>query len=104
MLLISKLQKLLLTILELVHHEINFTVQEGVDAIRDVIYHLETYDVTTVRASTPMYLMARAIKSLGIKMVLSGEGADELYSAAIFIFTKHPNAKEFHEETVRKVR
>ena len=85
-----------------VHHEINFTVQEGVDAIRDVIYHLETYDITTVRASTPMYLMARAIKSLGIKMVLSGEGADELFGGYLY-FHKAPNSKEFHEETVRKL-
>ena len=85
-----------------VHHEINFTIQEGIDAIRDVIYHLETYDVTTVRASTPMYLMARAIKSLGIKMVLSGEGADELFGGYLY-FHKAPNAKEFHEETVRKL-
>jgi asparagine synthase (glutamine-hydrolysing) len=85
-----------------VHHEINFTVQEGIDAIRDVIYHLETYDVTTVRASTPMYLMARAIKSLGIKMVLSGEGADELFGGYLY-FHKAPNSKEFHEETVRKL-
>ena len=85
-----------------VHHEINFNVQEGIDAIRDVIYHLETYDVTTVRASTPMYLMARAIKSLGIKMVLSGEGADELFGGYLY-FHKAPNSKEFHEETVRKL-
>ena len=85
-----------------VHHEINFTVQEGLDAIRDVIYHLETYDVTTIRASTPMYLMARAIKSLGIKMVLSGEGADELFGGYLY-FHKAPNAKEFHDETVRKL-
>ena len=85
-----------------VHHEINFTVQEGIDAIRDVIYHLETYDITTIRASTPMYLMARAIKSLGIKMVLSGEGADELFGGYLY-FHKAPNAKEFHEETVRKL-
>ena len=85
-----------------IHHEINFTVQEGLDAIRDVIYHLETYDVTTVRASTPMYLMARAIKSLGIKMVLSGEGADELFGGYLY-FHKAPNSKEFHEETVRKL-
>jgi len=85
-----------------VHHEINFTVQEGLDAIRDVIYHLETYDVTTVRASTPMYLMARAIKSLGIKMVLSGEGADELFGGYLY-FHKAPNSKEFHDETVRKL-
>lgn len=85
-----------------VHHEILFTIQEGLDAIRDVIYHLETYDVTTVRASTPMYLMARAIKSMGIKMVLSGEGADELFGGYLY-FHKAPNAKEFHEETVRKL-
>lgn len=85
-----------------VHHEIIFTIQEGLDAIRDVIYHLETYDVTTVRASTPMYLMARAIKAMGIKMVLSGEGADELFGGYLY-FHKAPNAKEFHEETVRKL-
>ena len=85
-----------------VHHEINFTIQEGIDAIRDVIYHLETYDVTTVRASTPMYLMARSIKSLGIKMVLSGEGADELFGGYLY-FHKAPNANEFHQETVRKL-
>ena len=85
-----------------IHHEINFTVQEGIDAIRDVIYHLETYDITTIRASTPMYLLARAIKSLGIKMVLSGEGADELFGGYLY-FHKAPNAKEFHEETVRKL-
>ena len=85
-----------------IHHEINFTVQEGIDAIRDVIYHLETYDITTVRASTPMYLMARAIKSLGIKMVLSGEGADELFGGYLY-FHKAPDSKEFHEETVRKL-
>jgi len=85
-----------------IHHEIKFTIQEGLDAIREVIYHLETYDVTTVRASTPMYLMARAIKALGIKMVLSGEGADELFGGYLY-FHKAPNAKEFHEETVRKL-
>ena len=85
-----------------IHHEINFTVQEGIDAIRDVIYHLETYDITTIRASTPMYLIARAIKSLGIKMVLSGEGADELFGGYLY-FHKAPNPKEFHEETVRKL-
>jgi asparagine synthase (glutamine-hydrolysing) len=85
-----------------VHHEINFTVQEGLDAIRDVIYHLETYDVTTVRASTPMYLLARVIKSMGIKMVLSGEGADEIFGGYLY-FHKAPNAKAFHEETVRKL-
>src|SRR5690554_1002858 len=85
-----------------VHHEIKFTIQEGLDALRDVIYQLETYDVTTVRASTPMYLMARVIKSMGIKMVLSGEGADELFAGYLY-FHKAPNAKEFHEETVRKL-
>ncbi len=85
-----------------IHHEIKFTIQEGIDAIKEVIYHLETYDVTTVRASTPMYLMARAIKALGIKMVLSGEGADELFGGYLY-FHKAPNAKEFHEETVRKL-
>lgn len=85
-----------------VHHEIHFTVQEGMDAIRDVIYHLETYDVTTVRASTPMYLLARVIKSMGIKMVLSGEGSDELFGGYLY-FHKAPNAQAFHEETVRKL-
>jgi len=85
-----------------VHHEVNFTVQEGLDAVRDVIYHLETYDVTTVRASTPMYLLARVIKSMGIKMVLSGEGSDELFGGYLY-FHKAPDAKSFHEETVRKL-
>ncbi|MBS1680380.1 MAG: asparagine synthase B [Bacteroidetes bacterium] len=85
-----------------VHHEINFTVQEGLDAVRDVIYHLETYDVTTIRASTPMYLMARVIKSMGVKMVLSGEGSDELFGGYLY-FHKAPNAQAFHEETVRKL-
>lgn len=85
-----------------VHHEINFTIQEGLDAIRDVIYHLETYDVTTIRASTPMYLLARVIKSMGIKMVLSGEGADELFGGYLY-FHKAPNPQAFHEETVRKL-
>jgi asparagine synthase (glutamine-hydrolysing) len=85
-----------------VHHEIKFTIQEGLDAIRDVIYNLETYDITTIRASTPMYLMARVIKSMGIKMVLSGEGADELFGGYLY-FHKAPNAREFHEETVRKL-
>jgi len=85
-----------------VHHEIHFTVQEGLDAIRDVIYHLETYDVTTIRASTPMYLMARVIKSMGVKMVLSGEGADELFGGYLY-FHKAPNAQAFHEETIRKL-
>lgn len=85
-----------------VHHEINYTIQEGLDALRDVIYYLETYDVTTVRASTPMYLLARVIKSMGIKMVLSGEGADELFGGYLY-FHKAPNAQAFHEETVRKL-
>ncbi|MCQ0111157.1 asparagine synthase (glutamine-hydrolysing) [Zhouia amylolytica] len=85
-----------------VHHEIKFTIQEGLDAIKDVIYHLETYDITTVRASTPMYLMARVIKSMGIKMVLSGEGADELFGGYLY-FHKAPTAKDFHDETVRKL-
>ncbi len=85
-----------------IHHEVHFTVQEGLDAIRDVIYHLETYDVTTVRASTPMYLLARVIKSMGIKMVLSGEGSDELFGGYLY-FHKAPNAQEFHEENVRKL-
>jgi asparagine synthase (glutamine-hydrolysing) len=85
-----------------IHHEVNFTIQEGLDAIRDVIYHLETYDVTTIRASTPMYLLARVIKSMGIKMVLSGEGADELFGGYLY-FHKAPNAQAFHEETVRKL-
>ncbi|MDO5570678.1 MAG: asparagine synthase B [Bacteroidales bacterium] len=85
-----------------VHHEVHYTVQEGIDAVRDVIYYLETYDVTTVRASTPMYLLARVIKSMGIKMVLSGEGADEIFGGYLY-FHKAPNAKAFHDETVRKL-
>lgn len=85
-----------------VHHEINYTIQEGLDAVRDVIYFIETYDVTTVRASTPMYLLARVIKSMGIKMVLSGEGADEVFGGYLY-FHKAPNARAFHEETVRKL-
>ena len=85
-----------------VHHEINYTIQEGLDAIRDVIYYIETYDVTTVRASTPMYLLARVIKSMGIKMVLSGEGADEIFGGYLY-FHKAPSAQAFHEETVRKL-
>lgn len=85
-----------------VHHEINYTVQEGLDAIRDVIYFTETYDVTTVRASTPMYLLARVIKSMGIKMVLSGEGADEIFGGYLY-FHKAPSARAFHQETLRKL-
>ena len=88
--------------IDTVHHEIEFTIQEGLDAIRDVIYHLETYDITTIRASTPMFLMARVIKSMGVKMVLSGEGADELFGGYLY-FHKAPNAEEFHKETVRKL-
>ncbi|NCB07436.1 MAG: asparagine synthase B [Bacteroidia bacterium] len=85
-----------------IHHEIHYTIQEGLDAIRDVIYHIETYDVTTIRASTPMYLLARFIKSMGIKMVLTGEGADEIFGGYLY-FHKAPNAREFHTESVRKV-
>lgn len=85
-----------------VHHEINYTIQEGLDALRDVIYHIETYDVTTVRASTPMYLLARVIKSMGIKMVLSGEGADEVFGGYLY-FHKAPTPQAFHEETLRKL-
>jgi asparagine synthase (glutamine-hydrolysing) len=85
-----------------IHHEIKFTIQEGLDAIKDVIYNIETYDITTIRSSTPMYLMARVIKSMGIKMVLSGEGADEIFGGYLY-FHKAPNAQEFHEETVRKL-
>ncbi len=85
-----------------VHHEINYTIQEGLDAVRDVIYFIETYDVTTVRASTPMYLLGRVIKSMGIKMVLSGEGADEVFGGYLY-FHKAPDAEAFHGETVRKL-
>lgn len=88
--------------LDTVHHEIEFTIQEGIDAIRDVIYHVETYDITTIRASTPMFLLARAIKAMGIKMVLSGEGADEIFGGYLY-FHKAPSAKDFHEENVRKL-
>ena len=88
--------------LKTIHHEIVFTIQEAIDSINDVIYYLETYDVTTVRASTPMYLMARYIKSMGIKMVLSGEGADEIFGGYLY-FHKAPNAEEFHNETIRKI-
>jgi asparagine synthase (glutamine-hydrolysing) len=86
-----------------VHHEFHFTIQEGLDALRDVIYHTETYDVTTVRASTPMYLLARRIRAMGIKMVLSGEGADEVFGGYLY-FHRAPNPREFHEETVRKLQ
>ena len=97
-----KAAKLVADHIRSVHHEVTFTIQEGLDAIKDVIYHLETYDVTTVRASTPMYLMARVIKSMGIKMVLSGEGADEIFGGYLY-FHKAPNPEEFHKETVRKL-
>ena len=86
-----------------VHHQLNYTIQEGLDAISDVIYHLETFDVTTIRASTPMYLMARKIKAMGIKMVLSGEGSDEIFGGYLY-FHKAPTAREFHDETVRKLK
>ncbi|PPS05585.1 hypothetical protein GOBAR_AA15062 [Gossypium barbadense] len=85
------------------HHEFHFTVQEGIDALEEVIYHIETYDVTTIRASTPMFLMSRKIKSLGVKMVLSGEGSDEIFGGYLY-FHKAPNKEEFHEETCRKIK
>lgn len=85
-----------------VHHPLHFSIQEGIDALREVVRHIETYDVTTIRASTPMFLMARKIKAMGIKMVLSGEGADELFGGYLY-FHMAPDEKEFHEETVRKV-
>lgn len=94
--------KLVADHLKTVHHEVIFTMQEGLDALRDVIYHLETYDITTIRASTPMYLLARAIKAMGIKMVLSGEGSDEIFGGYLY-FHKAPNAEEFHKENVRKL-
>jgi hypothetical protein len=84
------------------HHEFHFTVQEGLDALSEVIYHVETYDVTTIRASTPMFLMTRKIKALGVKMVLSGEGSDEIFGGYLY-FHKAPNKEEFHHELVRKV-
>jgi asparagine synthase (glutamine-hydrolysing) len=85
-----------------IHHEIYFTLQEGIDAVPDVIYHLETFDVTSIRAATPMYLMARKIRTMGIKMILSGEGADEIFGGYLY-FHKAPDKTEFHEETVRKL-
>ncbi|HEU4559906.1 MAG TPA: asparagine synthase B [Longimicrobium sp.] len=88
--------------LDLVHHEFRFTVQEGLDALSDVIWHLETFDVTTVRAATPMYLMARRIRAMGIKMVLSGEGSDEIFGGYLY-FHRAPDPRSFHEETVRKL-
>jgi len=97
-----KFAKKVATHIGTIHHEIVFTIEEGFDAIRDVIYHLETFDTTSIRAATPMYLMARKIKSMGIKMVLSGEGADEIFGGYLY-FHMAPSAKEFHEETVRKL-
>ena len=85
-----------------VHHQFHFTIQEGLDALSDVIHHLETFDVTTVRAATPMYLMARRIRTLGVKMVLSGEGADEVFGGYLY-FHRAPDPRAFHEETVRKL-
>jgi asparagine synthase (glutamine-hydrolysing) len=85
-----------------VHHGFTFTIQEGLDALEEVIYHLETYDVTTIRAATPMFLMARKIRAMGIKMVLSGEGADEIFGGYLY-FHKAPHPQAFHEETVRKL-
>lgn len=86
-----------------VHHEFNFTLQEGLDALRDVIYHLETFDVTTIRASTPMYLLSRKIKAQGVKMVLSGEGSDEIFGGYLY-FVNAPGKEEFHEETVKRIK
>jgi len=97
-----KAAKIVADSLGTVHHEVHFTIQEALDCLDDVIYHLETYDITTVRAATPMYLLARVIKSMGIKMVLSGEGADELFNGYLY-FHKAPDAREFHEESVRKM-
>ena len=85
------------------HYSFIFTVQQGLDALSDVIFHLETYDVTTVRASTPMFLLARRIKATGCKMVLSGEGADEVFAGYLY-FHKAPDAEELHKETVQKVK
>lgn len=86
-----------------VHHEIHFTVQEGLDALSDVVYHLETFDITTIRASTPMYLLMRKIRAMGIKMVLSGEGADEIFGGYLY-FHKAPDGAALHQETVRKLQ
>ena len=86
-----------------IHHEIHFTVQEGLDALSDVIYYLESFDITSIRATTPMYLLMRKIKSMGIKMILSGEGADEVFGGYLY-FHKAPNGRELHEETIRKIQ
>ncbi|XXX65509.1 asparagine synthase-related protein [Sorangium sp. So ce128] len=85
-----------------VHHGFEYTFEEGLDALPEVIRHIETYDVTTIRASTPMYLLARRIKAMGVKMVLSGEGSDEIFGGYLY-FHKAPNAREFHEELIRKL-
>lgn len=85
------------------HHNLTFTIQEGLDALFDVIFHLETYDVTTIRASTPMFLLSRKIKAMGVKMVLSGEGSDEIFGGYLY-FAHAPDKKAFHEETVRRVK
>ena len=85
-----------------VHHGFTYTIEEGLDALPEVIRHIETYDVTTIRASTPMYLLARRIKAMGVKMVLSGEGSDEIFGGYLY-FHKAPNAREFHDELVRKL-
>ena len=84
------------------HHGFTYTVQEGLDALRDVVWHTETFDVTTIRASTPMYLMARRIRAMGVKMVLSGEGSDEIFGGYLY-FHRAPDARAFHAETIRKV-
>jgi len=85
------------------HHSFTFTIQEGLDALSDVIFHLESYDVTTIRASTPMFLLSRKIKALGVKMVLSGEGSDEMFGGYLY-FHAAPDKQAFHEETVRRVQ
>ena len=97
-----KYAKIVSDYLGTIHHEYNFTVQEGIDAITELIYHLETYDVTTIRASTPLYLMSRKIKSMGIKMVLSGEGADEVFGGYLY-FHSAPTAVDFHQECLNRV-
>ena len=89
--------------LKTTHKEFAFTVQEGLDALSDVIYHTETYDVTTIRASTPMFLLSRKVKAMGVKMVLSGEGADEIFGGYLY-FHNAPSLKEFHYETVSRVK
>jgi asparagine synthase (glutamine-hydrolysing) len=85
------------------HHDMTFTIEDGLNALSDVIYHLESYDVTTIRASTPMFLLSRKIKAMGVKMVLSGEGSDEIFGGYLY-FHAAPNKEEFHEETVRRVK